>query len=94
MTVIRNDVDTVPIVGVAFAGAFFVAAFILFVQAWFYSVQQQDDASKASKPVSLERYEAIQAKKLNTYGWVDKTTNKVRIPIQDAKKAVVSQLNR
>ena len=92
MTVIRNDVDSVRIVGVAFAGAFFVAAFILFVQAWFYSMQQADDSRKGTKPVSLQRYEAEQAEKLGGYGWVNREQQKVRIPIEQAKKAVVSQL--
>ena len=94
MTVIRDDFDTVRIVGVAFAGAFFVAAFILFVQAWFYSIQHEDDARKGTKPLAVQRYEAEQAKKLGSYGWVDRNKQKVRIPIETAKKAVVSQLHK
>ncbi len=94
MTVIRDDVDTTRIVGVAFAGAFFVAAFILFVQAWFYSIQRDDDARKGTKPLSVQQYEARQAEKLTTYGWVNRDQQKVRIPIESAKKAVLSQLHK
>lgn len=78
MTVIRDDVDATRIVGVAFASAFFVAAFILFVQAWYYSMQQEDDARKVGKPASLTAYEQEQAKKLTS--------------IDAAKKSVVGQL--
>ncbi|MEO1334688.1 MAG: hypothetical protein AAFV29_03555 [Myxococcota bacterium] len=91
---IRNDIDTTRIVGVAFAGAFFVAAFILFVQAWFYSAQQDDTARKTTKALSLQQYEAEQTEKLTSYGWVNREQQKVRIPIEAAKKAVVSQLQQ
>ena len=92
MTVIRNDFDTIRILGVSFAGAFFVAAFILFVTAWFFSMQHEDDARKATKPLSLQKYQAAEATKLGSYGWVDQQAGKVRIPIDVAKKAVVSQM--
>ena len=94
MTVIRDDLDSTRVVGVAFAGAFFVAAFILFVQAWFYSVQRDDDARKGTKPMAVQKYEAEQAKTLGSYGWVNREQQKVHIPIETAKKAVVSQLHK
>lgn len=94
MSVIRDDLDNIRIVGVAFGGAFFVAAFIFFVQAWFLASQQEDEASKYSTPMSLREYQHDQAEKLTGYGWVDREKNTVRIPIDTAKKAVVKQLNR
>ncbi len=77
----RDDIDTAQIVTVAFGGAFFIAAFILFVQAWFFSVQYEDDASKQTKPLARVRYEQEQEAKLQD-------------TIATAKNAVVTQLHQ
>ena len=56
-------------------------------------VQEQAGAPllQAHPTVEVEDYEAKQQQALNTFGWIDKTTDTVRLPIQHAMKLVVEE---
>jgi len=90
----RYDDPNVPlsaVVGVV--GAILLFVVIVALQAVFNSMEQAEVERKVVAPPSaeLQQLKAQQLEQLESYGWVDQSAGKVRIPIERAMVLVAGE---
>jgi hypothetical protein len=90
----EDKIDTPRLVTIGIAGAFLVVATVYGAQVVAYrtaeSLHEQHDLAKPVR--ALSAYQTEQQEKLNRYGWVNKDTQSVAIPIQEAMQLTVRDL--
>lgn len=90
----KNDgVDAGKLAFMTFVGTILVVVLVFVVQGLYYRWEREETVRKnfGHKPMLRRTYEAEQAKKLGSYRWVDKSAEKVALPIERAMNLVTQE---
>ena len=90
-----SDIDSSMTVVIGIVGAVLILVIVIALQALYHRAEEAQNVEKVIlvAPEELGRLRAEQLEQLNSYRWIDQKGGVVAIPIDEAMKRAIQELN-